>query len=523
MSDLSNLYISQSYKGLINLADSTEGITSQSNYELQDGLGVGIGVSITGSSLLVQNEISSSTLAGIGNVETYSASVDLRLDELEATASDHDGRVEAIELYTSSLKEAFSVSGTNTQFLGNISVSGSITAYELFVTVESSSVILSSGSNQLGDDPSDVQVFSGSVYVPNLHYLAGNPVDTNTRINNKLDSSWTGSVFLPFSSSVASELANIVADALPSSWTGSVFLPFSGSVDYRLDALEAFSQSLVLDTASFQLWTGSVFNPYTQSVANELATQSAQIDTKLENSWTSSVYEPFSSSVSSEIISLQNDANTHATTGSNNFFGSQSIDGDVTISGSLTVSGSSTLIGNSQQTGNQEITGSINHLGDTTQSGSQFISGSLTLDGRLSVTTSASIDGGWHVTGSSYYSGSVKGNVHFDSSSTTLPSDFTHSIDCSLGNFFDFYLLNGENLILAENIYGGETITVRLNQPADPGGSGSYGSVVWDTGSIKFPFTSNPQTTQGDSAIDVLTLVSFDTGSLYGVLGKNYL
>ena len=84
-------------------------------------------------------------------------------------------------------------------------------------------------------------------------------------------------------------------------------------------------------------------------------------------------------------------------------------------------------------------------------------------------------------------------------------------------------MLNGENLILAENIYGGETITVRLNQPADPGGSGSYGSVTWDTGSIKFPFTSNPQTTQGSEAIDVLTLVSFDTGSLYGVLGKNYL
>ena len=499
MSDLSNLYISQSYKGLINLADSTEGITSQSNYELQDGLGVGIGVSITGSSLLVQNEISSSTLAGIGNVETYSASVDLRLDDLEATASDHDGRVEQLEIYTSSLRDAFSVSGTNTQFLGNISVSGSITAYELFVTVESSSVILSSGSNQLGDDPSDVQIFSGSVYVPNLHYLGTSSIDTNTRLND------------------------IVKDALPSSWTGSVFQPFSGSVDFRLDELEAFSQSLVLDTASFQIWTASVFLPFSTSVHNEIVTNSLDIDTKLDSSWTSSVFEPYSSSVNVRLDDLASFTGSYATTASNAFFGSQSIDGDVEISGSFTVSGSSTLIGNSQQTGNQEITGSINHLGDTTQSGSQFISGSLTLDGRLSVTTSASIDGGWHVTGSSYYSGSVKGNVHYVSSSTTNPSDYTHSIDCSLGNFFDFYLLNGENLIKAENIYGGETITVRLNQPADPGGSGSYGSVTWDTGSIKFPFTSNPQTTQGDSAIDVLTLVSFDTGSLYGVLGKNYL
>lgn len=503
MSDLSNLYISQSYKGLINLADSTEGITSQSNFELQDGLGVGLGISITGSSLLVDNEISSSTLAGVGNVTQYSASVNLRLVDLETTASDHDNRVEQLEIYTSSLRDAFTVSGTNTHFNGNVTITGSLTAYEIHTITESASVIFSSGSNQLGDEPSDVQIFSGSVYVPNLHYLGTSSIDTNTRLNQ------------------------IVADALPSSWTGSVFIPFSGSVDERLDALELFSQSLVLDTASFQIWTGSVFLPFSTSVHDEIVTNSLDISTKLDtasfNSWTSSVYEPFSSSVNTSIINLENEALTHATTGSNNFFGSQSIDGDVTISGSLTVSGSSTLIGNSQQTGNQEITGSIFHLGDTTQSGSQFTSGSLVLDGTLTVTTSASIDGGWAVTGSSYYSGSVKGNVHYVSSSTTNPSDFTHSIDCSLGNFFDFYLLNGQNLITTANIGGGETITVRLNQPADPGGSGSYGEVVWDTGSIKFPFTSNPQTTQGSEAIDVLTLVSFDTGALFGVLGKNYL
>lgn len=505
MSDLSNLYISQSYKGLINLADSTEGITSQSNYELQDGLGVGIGVSITGSSLLVDNEISSSTLAGVGNVTLYSQSVDTRLVDLEATASDHDPRIDGLELYTSSLRDAFTVDGTTTRFLGDISVSGSISAYKLHVTVESSSVILSSGSNQLGDEPSDVQVFSGSVYVPNLHYLGTSSVDTETRLNE------------------------IVADALPSSWTGSVFIPFSGSVDTRLDALEEFSQSLVLDTASFQIWTGSVFNPYTESVENQFATQSDRIDTKLENSWTASVYEPFSSSVDFRLDDLASFTGSYATTGSNAFFGSQSIDGDVEISGSTTLSGSVTITGNTQLTGNQDITGDTTQSGDFRlegtyeQTGSQFVSGSTTIEGRLSVFESASIDGGWHVTGSSYYSGSVKGNVHYVSSSTTNPSDYTHSIDCSLGNFFDFHLLNGENLITAENIYGGETITVRLNQPADPGGSGSYGSVTWDTGSIKFPFTSNPQTTQGDSAIDVLTLVSFDTGSLYGVLGKNYL
>lgn len=481
MSDLSNLYISQSYKGLINLADSTEGITSQSNYELQDGLGVGIGVSITGSSLLVENEISSSTLAGIGNVETYSASVDLRLDDLEATASDHDGRVEAIELYTSSLKDAFSVSGTNTQFLGNISVSGSITAYELFVTVESSSVILSSGSNQLGDDPSDVQVFSGSVYVPNLHYLAGNPVDTDLRINQKLD---TGS-FLTFSASVESQLEQIVQDALPSSWTGSVFLPFSASVDTRLDDLEAFSQSLVLDfvtqaeleaTASTlqnnidtKLDTAS-FDTFSSSYDLDSASFDSRIDTKLENSWTSSVFEPFSSSVSTQIIDLQNDAATHATTGSNNFFGSQSIDGDVTISGSLVTSGS------------VQVTGSL------------------------------------QVSGSSRYTGRLQGNVvQVEKSGANFD---TASLNTADGHFFSLDLQGITGSVCRVESPGsvveGLTWTLKVKQPIS-----SYVTLQFATESFEFPRLTQPITTPINGAIDIFTFVSFDNQAYYGIITKD--
>ncbi len=543
MSDLSNLYISQSYKGLINLADSTEGIASQSNYELQDGLGVGIGVSITGSSLLVENDISSSTLNGMGNVETFSASVDLRLDEVEATASDHDKRVDAIELYTSSLREAVSVTGSNANFSGDVTISGSLNAYEIHTITESASVIFSSGSNILGDEPSDTQIFSGSVYVPNLHYLAFNSLDTNLRINQKLD---TGS-FLIFSESVDNQLEQIVQDALPSSWTGSVFEPFSSSVSQQIDALELFSQSLVLDTASFSQWTASVFEPYSTSVDERLLIQSTEIDTKLDSAsfenWTSSVYEPFSSSVDFRLDDLASFTGSYATTGSNLFRGNQIISGSTIIQDVNPAPGTTfevraggaspaiqivnnalgSIVGSDYiLNGTGLINGNNTFNGNQTISGSQFTSGSLILDGKLTVTTSASIDGGWHVTGSSHYSGSVKGNVLFDSSSTSDPSDFTHSIDCSLGNFFDIYLKEGENLVTADNIYGGETITVRLNQPS---GSqvANYGEVVWDTGSIKFPFTSNPQTTQGSNAIDVLTLVSFDTGSLFGVLGKNYL
>ena len=48
MSNLSNLMISGSYKGLINLLDSTEPLLSQSVtlVDLQDGLGDNIGIQI---------------------------------------------------------------------------------------------------------------------------------------------------------------------------------------------------------------------------------------------------------------------------------------------------------------------------------------------------------------------------------------------------------------------------------------------------------------------------------------------
>ena len=501
MSDLSNLYISQSYKGLINLADSTEGITGQTDYELQDGLGQGIGVSILSGSVLVENNISSSTVSGIGNVTEYSASVDLRLDDLESTASEHDGRVEQLEIYTSSLRDAFTVSGTDVDFKGDITISGSLTAYEIHTITESASVIFSSGSNQLGDELTDVQIFSGSVYVPNLHYLGTSSIDTETRLND------------------------IVKDALPSSWTGSVFIPFSGSVDFRLDALEEFSQSLVLDTASFQIWTGSVFNPYTQSVQNQIDSNSidisgklntssydidsasfdSRIDTKLESSWTSSVYEPFSSSIVYRVDDLASFTGSYATTGSNAFFGSQSIDGDVEISGSFTVSGSSTLIGDSQQIGNQQLTGSINHLGDSRQEGEAQVSGSLLVTGSL------------NVSGSSRYVGRLQGNVVQVEKTGTNSN--TASLATADGHFFSLDL-NGVTgsvcRIETPNVVEGLTWTLKVRQP-----NTDYITLEFASESFEFPRLTQPITTPINGAIDIFTFVSFDNQAYYGIITKD--
>ena len=452
-------------------------------------------VDITGS-LKVSNDISSSTLNGIGNVQLYSASVDSRLDFLEgpfSTSVDQrldslefftgstfpaysqsvDTRFDNIENYTASLRTAFTASGTDVIFNGNINVSGSISAYQLNVLIESSSVIFSSGSNILGDASNDTQTLNGTVNIPNTLFVAG-----------------------------------------------VEFIPFSSSVDFRLDGLEAFSSSLVatfatnaqltqtasvlqsnintkLNTSSFETYTGSQdtknvtlasvtasLNSFTSSQESKdstLATYTASIDSKFSTlgTYTGSVNTKFSTlgtytgSVDTKFNTIgtytaSNDTKwntiglltgSYATTGSNNFIGNQ------TISGSLIVSGST------------------RHIGPMTNIGTMI------------------------------NSGSVQGQVI-----NISPSSFTASIDCSLGNFYDVNLGSNNNFRLtATNIRPGETITLRVFKTA------LNATVTIDSGSIKFPNGLQYTISSDNPAVDVLTFVSFDTGSLYGVSAKNFV
>jgi cytoskeletal protein CcmA (bactofilin family) len=434
-------------------------------------------VDITGS-LKVSNDISSSTVSGIGNVTAYSASVqsfinnvsssisgtintlsqsvdsrldylegpfstsvDQRLDSLEFFSSSqeakdltlasytgsvdtkfnavgvytssmnlytqsNDTRISNIENYTSSLRTAFTASGLDVTFNGNISVSGSINAYAIYTTIESSSVIYSSGSNVLGDASNDTQTLNGTVNVVNTLFVSG-----------------------------------------------TEFTPFSQSVDYRLDNLEGFSSSLVatfatnadltitasvlqgninqkLFTSSFQTYTGS------QDTKNStLASYTGSNDTKWNN--------------------LGAQSSSFATTGSNNFIGNQ------TITGTL-------LLSSSEAT---ELT----------------------------------------VIGNSTFSGSVNGRVI----PLTITSN-TASMDCSTGNFFTLALVSGSTTRLENsNILAGETLTIQLTQP-----SVSFGNLVFGNG-FKFPSTSPYVITTTANAIDILTFVTFGTSSLMGVSVNN--
>ena len=466
MSNLSNLYISQSYKGIINLADSTNGINGQTDSELQDGLGIGIGISILSGSLSVDNEISSSTINGIGNVTLFSQSVDNRLDQLEADTGSQDARLDLLEIasqslqnYTSSLQQALNVNGVDATFTNDVTIVGTLNVSRIVTTIESSSVIFSSGSNQLGDEVSDTQIFSGSVFIPNLEFLNGNPLDTDTRINNKLESSWTSSVFLPFSASVASELVNIVSDALPSEWTSSVFLPFSTSVDERLDAQENFSSSL-----TFDFTTTTEFNAYTQSTDIRL-TDLEEFSSSLDTNFVSEV--EFASFVSSNDVTITNLSSSIATTDTN-----QNTRMDVLSS----------------------FTGSYATTGSNTFVGPQTINSTLS------------------VSGSSTFIGKVNGNVTPDATIGGVIN-----LDLTQGNFFDITLASGANFFTANGITPGMTVIVKLNLPAV-----GYSNLSFDTGSFQFPRTFQPLSSATANGTDILTFVSFDSTYLYGTVNNDF-
>ena len=308
MSNLSNLYISQSFFGVVSLENSLEGLSSASgDTQLQDGLGENLGIIINSGS----------------NTITLDRNVEVTGNLIVSGNAEFDGNVD------------FSGSITHTgslDVLGDITASGNIKATignfdtvntrVLHVTEESASVIFSSGSNILGDEAGDVQTLNGTVNIPNVEFLAGNAVDTNTRINNL--NSFTSS----------QEVINIAYNAFTASVTQSI-TNLSSSVevgqlvqDGRLNNLEDFTGSLALN-----FLTSASFNAYTESTDNrlnniEIITASIEVEQNVQNNQLSNL-EAETASLQVEIDGISNRTGSFATTGSNTFIGNQIFSGSV--------------------------------------------------------------------------------------------------------------------------------------------------------------------------------------------------
>jgi hypothetical protein len=116
------------------------------------------------------------------------------------------------------------------------------------------------------------------------------------------------------------------------------------------------------------------------------------------------------------------------------------------------------------------------------------------------------------VTQNAVFSGSVRGEVN----ALSIASN-TASINCSLDNFFTLLLVSGSNTHLsASNILPGQTINLRLNQPATGSGTITFNSSYDFAGGI--PFTASLTA----SNVDVMTFISFDNTTLFGTGLKKF-
>ena len=174
--------------------------------------------------------------------------------------------------------------------------------------------------------------------------------------------------------------------------------------------------------------------------------------------------------------------------------------------------------GNSMTIIGRQITAA--NISGTTASGSVVISdgdGNIAFSkygstGSFNIPSNTNITGSLLVSGSIYVTGSIQGNVSALSIAST-----TASLNLNNGNFFTLQLVAGANTrIEPSNIKVGQTITMLVNT------TGSA-TVTFPTGSggVKQPFGYGytPTTT---TSTDVLTFISFDTGSLYLINAKQF-
>jgi hypothetical protein len=117
------------------------------------------------------------------------------------------------------------------------------------------------------------------------------------------------------------------------------------------------------------------------------------------------------------------------------------------------------------------------------------------------------------VTQNAVFSGSVRGDV----ASISITS-LTASLDLSTGNFFNLSLPSGSNtLVSASNIQPGQTVNIKITQP-NPG----FGTVTFPS-NVKQVSGSVYVATTGSSAVDIVTLISWDSTNLYLANVKNLI
>lgn len=337
-------------------------------------------MSVTGS-VRATNEISASSISGLGNATQYSASVSNRIDGATSKLGSIEASTASLNTFSSSVNTfTASLNGTNTftasvnTFTASVNASGSI--LNIFTSsINSFTASVRASGSILNTFTSSVNTFTAS--------LAG-AVTTSAQI--------TAFGFATTSSVVNVNTSSLVTTSSFNTFTSS-YKTDSASFDSRITAgggsTPAGTVSSSAQVTAYGFLLTSSFNTYTSSVSNAV---SAAINTAT-SSLSSSVSLINASQLSTASFntysaSLNRFTASAATTASNTFIGNQTISGSLVVSSLTTISSSISANSSSlyltsgsnlivQNNGLVEITGSI------TLSGSMTIqSGSITMPNR---------------------------------------------------------------------------------------------------------------------------------------------
>jgi len=534
MSNLSNLFISQSFYGIVNLDNSLEPLSSASgDVELQDGIGdnLGLRINATTKEFTVVNNFKVD-----GNAD-FNGNVDI------SGSFTHTGSLDILGDITAS--------GNIKATIGNFDT---LNTRVLHVTQESASVIFSSGSNVLGDEETDRQDLIGQVIVSGTLGVEGS-------------SSFTGSL------TVSNEISSSTVNGI-----GNVTI-YSASVDNRLDQLEVSSGSQDSQLSNLENFTASQeninsgYNSYTSSTDNRLTNIEATTASLETNKLDVSVYNTDSASFDNRIDQLESDTGSQdsrldsleAFTGSqetlNGFYNSFTasngntslnsftssyfidsasfdlrLDEQEAFSSSLQQDFVSTGSFNTYTASQDTINGFYNAFtasnGNTslnlyTQSADIRLNNleleTSSIDNRFNIleaeTASLQVEidglslftGSYATTGSNVFKAeqTITGSVYGNVTNITIASS-TASIDLSQGNFFTVTLPSGDTHLTATNIEPGQTVSLRVQI------DGAGRNVTLDESKVKFASGLEYEPSIS-SSYDLLSFISFDDSAIYGV------
>ena len=369
---------------------------------------------------------------------------------------------------TGSIDITGNVTASNALIENDLTVVGTINAYKLNVTIESSSVIFSSGSNILGDSTSDTQTLNGSII------MSGS-------------SSLTGSMGITGDLNI---LGNISSSTL--SGGGNVTL-YSASVNSRLTNLQLYTASAETKFSAIQTYTSSM-NVYTASVNAKIL--SLEQFTASVGLVTTQSFQEYTASNNQKWSTLQN------VTSSILAFTSSQETKNITLAN---YTGSNDTKWSTLQTYTSSINADLTSIHQTTASLNTFTASQNNSNATFATTGSNTF------VGSNVFNKSVNGIVN----ALSITSN-TASMDCLLGNFFTLTLVaNTPTRLIPTNIQAGETISLKLTQPA------TTGSLTYNSSTIKFPAGLQYTASALANSIDILTFVTYDASTLFSVAVKN--